>query len=153
MEYLLAGDYLPVISSLAADVTGQALNVNADTLAGHLALALKATKYCLLTNVDGVMKSLTDSSSLISYLDLDEAQLLLESGVIGGGMIPKLTTCMDAVRGGIPRAHIVNGSVKDSLLREILTNEGCGTLVVASKSAPQDPVADLLPIHEGQVPY
>ena len=141
VEHLLAGGYLPVICSLAADAAGQTLNVNADTLAGTLAVSLQATKYCLLTNVDGVMGDVNDPSSLITYMDLEQARELLESGKIKGGMIPKLKTCLDTIRQGIPRAHIVNGMTRDSLLREILTNEGSGTLIVANKAASTDPVA------------
>lgn len=134
IQHLLAGDFLPVICSLAAEDSGQVLNINADSLASALAIRMEATKFCLLTNVDGVMGELTDPSSLLSYIDLSEAEHLLESARITGGMVAKLRTCVDAIKGGVPRAHIVNGRVRDSLLKEILTNEGSGTLIVKTKT-------------------
>ncbi len=133
IQHLLAGDFLPVICSLAADANGQVLNINADSLASALAIRMEATKFCLLTNVDGVMGNLADSSTLLSYIDVVQAEELLASSKITGGMVAKLRTCVEAVKGGVPRAHIVNGRVRDSLLKEILTNEGSGTLIVRTK--------------------
>ncbi|MBK9120587.1 MAG: acetylglutamate kinase [Phycisphaerales bacterium] len=135
LRHLLAGDCVPVVCSLAADEEGQILNVNADTIASRLAAAIGAAKYFLLTNVDGVMRDPRDASTLQSYLDVDELNQLVESGAISGGMLPKLAACMDALRGGVPRVHIINGTTPDALLSEVFTNEGCGTLIVAQRTA------------------
>ncbi|GMV37070.1 MAG: acetylglutamate kinase [Fimbriimonadales bacterium] len=127
---LLAVGYVPVICSLAADDSGQALNVNADTLASRLAQDLGATKYILLSAVDGVMHDRNDPSTLIPELDIARAESLIATGVITGGMLPKITTCIEALQGGVPRVHIVNGLAREALLREIFTNEGSGTLIL-----------------------
>ncbi|MCB0345299.1 MAG: acetylglutamate kinase [Bdellovibrionales bacterium] len=130
LSQLLAGDYIPVVCSLAADVDGQVLNINADTVASALARAIKAEKYVLLSNVDGVMSDVKNPDSLCSQLTIAEIGQLVRDGSIGGGMMPKVQACIDALEGGIARAHIVNGLTPDSLLKEIFTNEGCGTLLL-----------------------
>ena len=130
LKHLLGGDYVPVVCSLAADASGGILNVNADTVAAQVALALQAAKYFLITNVDGVMRDARDPATLQSYLDLEQLDELVRSGAISGGMLPKLAACADALRGGVARVHIINGTVPDSLLAEVFTNEGCGTLLV-----------------------
>ena len=131
--HLLAGDYLPVVCSLAADSTGQIFNVNADTVASRIAIETRAAKYFTVTTVDGVLDDVADPRSLHSYLDVEEAEELVKSGRVGGGMLPKISACLDALRGGVARAHIVNGTRPDTLLREVFTNEGCGTLIVARR--------------------
>jgi acetylglutamate kinase len=143
LRHLLDGDYVPVICSLAADATGAILNVNADTVATRVALVLQAAKYFLITNVDGVMHDPRDPATLHSYLDLDELDELIRGGAISGGMLPKLAACADALRGGVARVHIINGTVPDSLLAEVFTNEGCGTLLVEKRGAPKnrEPIA------------
>ena len=83
-----------------------------------------------MTTVDGVLDDVADPHTLHSYLDIEEVESLVRSGCIGGGMLPKLTACLDALRGGVARAHVVNGTAPDTLLHEIFTNEGCGTLIV-----------------------
>jgi acetylglutamate kinase len=133
LEYLLAGEYIPIVCSLAADSSGQIYNVNADTLAARIAVEIHAAKYFSVTTVDGVLDDVNDPHSLHSYLDVEEVESLIRSGRLGGGMLPKLAACMDALRGGVARAHIVNGAVPDTLLFEIFTNEGCGTLIVAER--------------------
>lgn len=132
LQHLLAGDYLPVICSLAADDEGQVLNVNADTVAASIAKAMQATKYCLVSNVDGVLRDPKNPNTLISALDMKGIRQLIDDGIISGGMLPKVNTCLEAIQAGVPRAHIVNGLQPDTLLREIFTNEGCGTLIVKS---------------------
>jgi acetylglutamate kinase len=135
LEHLLAAGYIPVLCSLAADAAGQVYNINADTLAARVAVEIRAAKYFCLTTVDGVLDDLGDRSTLHPYLDLSELQALIESGRISGGMLPKLAACTDALTGGVPRVHIVSGSLPDSLLAEVFTNEGCGTLIVRERSA------------------
>jgi len=130
LRHLLDGDFVPVICSLAADASGNVLNVNADTVAARIAVEIGAAKYFLVTNVDGVLRDSKDPATLQSYLGLEQLDELIEAGVIGGGMLPKLAACKSALNGGVPRVHIINGTVTDSLLAEIFTNEGCGTLLV-----------------------
>jgi acetylglutamate kinase len=132
LDHLLAGGLIPVISSLAADREGHVLNINADTIASHIAVAVGAAKYFLVTNVDGVLVDPKDPATLQPFLDLSQLQELMDQGVISGGMIPKLDACRRALIGGIPRVHIINGMVADTLLGEVFTNEGCGTLLVES---------------------
>lgn len=133
LKHLLAGEYVPVICSLAADAGGRVYNVNADTVASRIAVALEAAKYFLVSSVDGVMRDPSDPASLQSYLDLQQLDALLQSGAISGGMLPKLAACRDALCGGVPRVHIINGLVADTLLGEVFTNEGCGTLIVEKR--------------------
>jgi acetylglutamate kinase len=134
LKHLLSGGYVPVICSLAADAAGGILNVNADTVAARIAWALQAAKYFLITNVDGVLRDPRDPATLQSYLDLDQLDELIHSGAISGGMLPKLAACADALRGGVGRVHIINGTVPDTLLGEVFTNEGCGTLLVEKRN-------------------
>ena len=131
--HLLTGDYVPVVCSLAADAAGQIYNVNADTLAASIAVEVRAAKYFSVTTVNGVLDDVGDPHTLHSYLDIDEAEALVRSGRLSGGMLPKLAACLDALRGGVERAHVVNGARTDALLHEIFTNEGCGTMIVARR--------------------
>jgi acetylglutamate kinase len=144
LEHLLAGDYVPVVCPLAADSSGQIYNVNADTLAASIAVEVRAAKYFSVTTVDGVLDDVADPHTLHSYLDIEEAESLVRSGRLSGGMLPKLAACLEALRGGVERAHVVNGAMTDSLLHEIFTNEGCGTMIVARRepSRPNGAVAE-----------
>ncbi len=144
LEHLLAGDYVPVVCSLAADSSGQIYNVNADTLAACIAVEIRAAKYFSVTTVDGVLDDVNDPHSLHSYLDIEEVESLVRSGRLSGGMLPKLAACLDALRGGVRAAHVVNGAAPNTLLQEIFTNEGCGTLIVAERdrTRPGDSGAD-----------
>ena len=135
LKHLLTGEYVPVVCSLAADAGGRVYNVNADTVASRIAVALEAAKYFLVSSVDGVMRDPGDPTTLQSYLDLQQLDTLIQSGAISGGMLPKLAACADALRGGVPRVHIINGMEPDTLLGEVFTNEGCGTLIVEKCSA------------------
>jgi acetylglutamate kinase len=139
VETLLADGFVPVIASLAADSQGQVLNVNADTVAARLAGALGAAKLFLLTNVDGIFRDLSDSTTLCSLLDLSDLAELEASGQIRAGMLPKLAACRLALDAGVSRVHVINGSEPDTLLAEVFTNEGCGTLVVTRHGAPSQP--------------
>lgn len=130
---LLEGGWVPVVAPLAADAAGQVYNVNADTLAAELAVALESLKYILLTDVDGVLTDAGDPGTLQSYLDLSRLHALIERGCVSGGMLPKLAACERALRGGVKQVHIVNGTVADTLLVEVFTNEGCGTLIVEKR--------------------
>ena len=134
LKHLLAGELVPVVCALAADAAGRLFNVNADTVAARIAVAVGAAKYFLISNVDGVLRDPRDPGTLQSYLDLAGLDELTETGVIGGGMLPKLAACRDALAGGVPRVHIINGLVPDTLLGEVFTNEGCGTLIVAKRN-------------------
>lgn len=133
LEHLLDKRYVPVVGSLAADSQGVIYNVNADTVAAHIAIGLRAVKYVLLTTVDGVMRDVADPETLQPYLDIDDVEGLTKQGVISGGMLPKIAACVDALKGGVPRVHVVNGTRTDSLLAEIFTNEGSGTLIVLKR--------------------
>jgi len=140
--HLLQGDYVPVVCSLAADEDGNVLNINADTIAARIAAALGAAKYFLVTNVDGVMRDVNDPSTLQSYLDLEQLDALIREGVISGGMLPKLAACRDALVGGVQRVHIINGGTPDTLLGEVFTNEGTGTLLVSRRNDAADPTEE-----------
>ena len=127
----ISGGYIPVVSSVACgEEPGVAYNINADTAAAHLSAGLKAEKLILMTDVRGILRDHKDEGTLISEVTLAEAEQLAKEGVIAGGMIPKVDCCLQAVRGGVDRAHILDGRVPHSLLIEILSDQGIGTMVV-----------------------
>ena len=130
LNSLLKEGYIPVVSSVAADENGQAYNINADTVAGELAAALGAEKLILLTDTAGILKDYKDPSTLLPRLDIQEARDLIAAGVVGGGMIPKLKNCIDAIREGVNRVHILDGRIPHSILLEIFTNKGIGTAIL-----------------------
>ena len=125
---LVAGGRIPVIASVAPDAEGVVHNVNADTAAAALAVAVRARKLVVLTDVPGLYRSWPDTDSLVSQIDADELAGLLPT--LAGGMVPKMEACLRAVRGGVPAAHLVDGRVPHSMLLEIFTDEGYGTMVV-----------------------
>ncbi|NJM47126.1 MAG: acetylglutamate kinase [Alkalinema sp. RU_4_3] len=131
IEVLVSQNYIPVISSVAADETGQPYNINADTVAGELAAALGAEKLVLMTDTPGLMKDFHDPESLIHKLDIREARRLIDAGIVSGGMIPKLTCCVRALAMGVKAAHIIDGRVSHALLLETFTDAGIGTMLVA----------------------
>ncbi|MFW6138742.1 MAG: acetylglutamate kinase [Spirochaetota bacterium] len=131
LEMLLDKNYIPVISSLADDGEGNILNINADTVASHIAVAVKAFKYITMTNVEGILQDVNDPSSRISYISPKGAGRLIKEEVIKGGMVPKLKECMYAVENGVKRVHILNGFEKNSLLLEVFTRKGNGTMVLS----------------------
>jgi acetylglutamate kinase len=132
LESLVKDGYIPVVSSVAADENGQSYNINADTVAGEIAAALGAEKLILLTDTPGLMHDFHDPSSLIRQLDITQARQLVTDGIVSGGMIPKLTCCIRSLAQGVRSAHILDGRVPHSLLLEILTDAGIGTMMVAS---------------------
>jgi acetylglutamate kinase len=128
---LLEKGYIPVVSTLGCDKEGNVYNINADTAAAHIAAALKAESLINLTDTKGVLADAKDPASLITRIRLDEIAKLKSSGVITGGMIPKLECCAHAVEQGAKRAFIIDGRVPHSILIEMLTDEGIGTMVTA----------------------
>ena len=128
---LLEKGYIPVVSTLGCDKEGSVYNINADTAAAHIAAALKAESLINLTDTKGVLADAKDPASLITRIRLDEIARLKSSGVITGGMIPKLECCAHAVEQGAKRAFIIDGRVPHSILIEMLTDEGIGTMVTA----------------------
>jgi acetylglutamate kinase len=134
IESLVSSGYIPVISSVAADEKGQAYNINADTVAGELAAALGAEKMILLTDTAGILKDYKDPSTLIARVDIQEARQLIETGVVSGGMIPKVTCCVRSLAQGVRAAHIIDGRIPHALLLEIFTDEGIGSMIVASET-------------------
>ncbi|MFM7676854.1 MAG: acetylglutamate kinase [Synechococcus sp.] len=129
---LLENGYIPVISSVAADASGQAYNINADTVAGELAASLQAEKLILLTDTPGILRDRYDPGSLLRQLSLGEARELIAEGVVEGGMTPKTECCIRALAQGVAAAHIVDGRVPHALLLEVFTDAGIGTMVVGS---------------------
>lgn len=132
LESLVNNGYIPIVSSVAADDSGQAYNINADTVAGELAAALGAEKLILMTDTSGVLRDYKDISTLIPQLDIQEARQLIDEGVVGGGMIPKVNCCVRSLAQGVKAAHIIDGRLPHSLLLEIFTDAGIGTMLVAS---------------------
>lgn len=133
LESLVSSGYIPVVSSVAADNTGQAYNINADTVAGEIAAALGAEKLILLTDTAGILRDFKDLSTLIPKLDIQEARKLIETGIVAGGMIPKVTCCVRSLAQGVRAAHIIDGRLPHSLLLEIFTDSGIGSMIVASE--------------------
>jgi acetylglutamate kinase len=131
---LLAQDLIPVVATIGADELGQAYNINADTVAGVLATALGAEKLIYLTDIEGVRRDVADPDSLIRRTTADELDSLMADGTLTGGMIPKIASCVGAVRGGVRRAHILDGRIPHVLLLEIFTDEGIGTMVTNGES-------------------
>ncbi|MGK7905552.1 MAG: acetylglutamate kinase [Hormoscilla sp.] len=133
LQSLVNSGYIPVVSSVAADETGQAHNINADTVAGELAAALGAEKLILLTDTAGILQDYKDPSTLIDKLDIQQARNLIEKGMVTGGMIPKVTCCVRSLAQGVRAAHIIDGHVPHALLLEIFTDSGIGSMLVASE--------------------
>lgn len=130
VQRLLAQDIIPVIATIGSDAEGQAYNINADTVAGAIAEALGAEKLVYLTDIEGLRRVVSDPSSLIRQTDADELDALMADGTIAGGMIPKVESCVHAVRNGVRRAHILDGRIPHVLLLEIFTDAGIGTMVI-----------------------
>lgn len=126
----LENGLVPIVSPLSADDNGVVLNINADTVAAALATSLKASKLILTMGAPGILEDRHDPSSLVSYLDLEDLQELRNNGSLAEGMLPKARAIEAAIKGGVPRVHLISYKVPDSLLLEIFTNEGTGTLVV-----------------------
>ena len=133
IDGLLADGLVPVLSTVGVDVNGQPYNVNADTAAGAIAEALGAEKIVYLTDIAGLRKDIDDATSLIQRITVDELSALIADGTISGGMIPKVESCMQAVRGGVKSAHILDGRIAHVLLLELFTDEGVGTMITGVK--------------------
>jgi acetylglutamate kinase len=129
---LVENGYIPIVSSVATDEAGQAYNINADTVAGEIAAALGAEKLILLTDTAGILRDYHDPSSIIHELDITQARELIQSGVVSGGMIPKVTCCVRSLAQGVRAAHIIDGRVPHALLLEIFTDSGVGSMIVGS---------------------
>ena len=126
---ILEKGYIPVISTLGCDDEGNAYNINADTAAAHIAGALGAERFNLMTDIAGILKDKNDPSTLIPEISLSEADSLTASGIISSGMIPKVQCCVTAIKAGVKNVVIMDGRVPHSILMELLTNEGAGTLI------------------------
>lgn len=135
IDKLLANGLMPVVSPLSADASGILLNINADTVAAAIGGALSAEKLVLCTGAPGILERADDPGSVISYTDLKGLQRLRAAGSLQGGMLPKATAIENAIRGGVRRVHVISYRSTDSLLAEVFTNEGTGTLVVADLNA------------------
>jgi len=128
---LLEKDFLPIVAPIGLDDKYQTYNINADDAACAIAKAVGAEKLAFLTDIEGLYRDFNDKSSFISRLSATEAQELIDSGMIGGGMLPKLGNCTDAIKAGVNRVHILDGRIPHSLLLEVFTNKGVGTAIVA----------------------
>ena len=129
IDGLLADGLVPVLSTVGVDVNGQPYNINADTAAGAIAEALGAEKIVYLTDIAGLRKDIDDATSLIQRITVDELSALIADGTISGGMIPKVESCMQAVRGGVKSAHILDCRIAHVLLLELFTDQGVGTMI------------------------
>jgi acetylglutamate kinase len=125
--------FVPVVASLAGDDDGGVYNVNADTVAESLAVALRAQKLIFLTGAPGVLRDRADPSTLVTFADPDDLAGLMASGALAGGMRPKVEACIRAATSGVERTHIIDGRAPDALLLEVFTGAGCGTMIVGRK--------------------
>lgn len=130
LNLLIEQGYIPVVATVGVGLDGHSYNINADTVAGELAAALKAEKLIMLTDVEGIFEDPKDPASLVSALKIEKAQEMIAEGQIDGGMIPKVEACINALHHGVGRTHIIDGRQMHSLLLEVLTDRGIGTMVV-----------------------
>ena len=130
---LLEKNYIPVISTIGCDREGNSYNINGDTAAAFIAGALGAERLIMMTDIAGILRDKDDPSSLIHYVSIDEAEELKKEGVVSGGMIPKVECCVEAIREGVKNVVIMDGRVPHSILMELLTDEGAGTMVTGEK--------------------
>jgi acetylglutamate kinase len=136
LDGLIEDEFIPVIATIGTDDTGQPYNINADVVAGAIAEALGAEKLVYLTDIEGLRRDVDDPTSLIRQTSAAELEALVADGTIAGGMIPKVASCIHAVRHGVARAHILDGRIAHVLLLEIFTDEGIGTMVSMNPSEP-----------------
>ena len=132
---LLEKDFLPIICPIGMDDDYNTYNINADDAACAIARAMQVEKLAFLTDIEGVYKDPKDPSTLISELEVEEAKHLIGDGYIGGGMLPKLQNCIDAIESGVSRVHIIDGRIPHCLLLEIFTNKGIGTAILSRKES------------------
>lgn len=130
---LLEKDFLPIVCPVGLDADFNTYNINADDAACAIAKAVKAEKLAFLTDIEGLYKDFNDKDSLISEIAVKEAKELIESGMIGGGMLPKLSNCIDAIESGVSRVHILDGRIRHSILMEIFSNKGIGTAILGDE--------------------
>jgi acetylglutamate kinase len=135
LRKLLDNGLMPVVSPLSADENGQLLNINADTVAAAIGAALGAEKLILCTGAPGILENVDDPRSVISYTDLKGLEAMRASGAIKDGMLPKAKAIESAIRGGVHRVHVISYDAPDSILAEVFTNEGTGTLIVSDVNA------------------
>lgn len=131
---LLEKNYIPVISTVGCDRQGNTYNINGDTAASYIAGALGAERLIMMTDIAGILRDKDDPSTLIAEVTCDEAKKLYEDGVVSGGMIPKVECCIEAIREGVKNVIIMDGRVPHSILMELLTDEGAGTMVTGGKN-------------------
>lgn len=136
---MLANEFIPVIATIGSDELGQAYNINADTVAGAIAEALNAEKLVYLTDIEGLRRDVGDAASLIRQTTADELDRLVAEGIIAGGMIPKVESCIHAVRHGVHNAHILDGRIAHVLLLELFTDSGIGTMIKGVDSREDTP--------------
>ncbi len=148
---LIGDGFIPVIASVAIGEDGEACNINADLVAGELAAALNADKVIFLTDVDGLYEDFADKDSLISALSLEQVEEMIAYDRLATGMIPKVSACAHALRGGVVRAHILNGMVPHSLLLEVYTDGGVGTMITRGGESLGLPDDDIYTAYEGEV--
>lgn len=129
LQILMEKGFIPVVSPVAADLEGNSYNLNADLVAGNIAAAIKAKKLIMLTDVPGILADVNDKNSLISRIKAKELEKMLEEGKLRGGMIPKAEAVLTALKGGVERAHIIDGSKEHAILLELFTKDGIGTMV------------------------
>ncbi len=130
LERLLAEHLIPVVSTIGADTSGQALNINADTVAGAIAAELGAEKIVYLSDVPGLLHDVDDLASLITHVTVAGITELVDEGIVGGGMIPKIEACLDALAGGVQSAHLLDGRIPHVLLLELFTDAGIGSMII-----------------------
>ncbi len=129
LNTLAMDEYIPVIAPIGVGENGESYNINADTVAGEIAAALSAEKLMFLTDIDGIRSNPDDPSTLIYEISIDEIYGYINKGVISGGMLPKVESCINAIRSGVKRTHILNGTIPHPILLEIFTDTGIGTMV------------------------
>jgi len=130
LQLLVQADSIPVIATIARDMAGGKLNVNADTAAGAVAAAMKAEKLVVVSDTHGIRRDVNDPDSRVSHLDMNQVDQMVSAGVITTGMLPKVEACMTALKGGVTKAHIIDGRIPHALLLEIYTEAGIGTEIV-----------------------
>ena len=131
IDTLIENDFVPIIAPIGMDENFQSYNINADDAACGVAKAMDAEKLVFLTDIEGVFIDPTNKKTLISEMDIKSAKEFIENGVVGGGMLPKLNNCIDAIEHGVSRVHILDGRIPHCLLLEIFTNKGVGTAILS----------------------
>ena len=129
IEMLTANEYIPIVSPIGVDNKANTLNLNADTVAGDIAAEINAEKFIILTDVPGILEDPNDPETLIKRVRVDEIMELIDKGIVTDGMIPKVETCVNAIENGVKSAHIIDGRIKHSVLLEIFTKRGIGTMI------------------------